>query len=50
MGQLAAAVANFSSRKLNKPMTPQDFTPPPVKTKRQKVAESIAKMKSFLGG
>ena len=49
MGQLAATVANFSGR-TKKPLKPQDFTPPPVKTKRQKVQESIAKMKAFLGG
>ncbi|WP_422880016.1 phage tail assembly protein T [Microbulbifer salipaludis] len=50
MGQVAATVANYSNRKLNKPMTAQDFIPPPVKTKRQRVTESIAKMKAFLGG
>lgn len=50
MGQLAATVANYSGKKISKPLQPHDFTPEPVKTKRQRVKESIAKMKAFLGG
>ncbi|MEW5248917.1 phage tail assembly protein T [Microbulbifer sp. 2201CG32-9] len=48
-GQLAATVANYSGR-IKKPLKPQDFIPPPPKTKRQRLQESIAKMKAFLGG
>lgn len=48
-GQVAAAVANFSG-KVKKPVDWQAFMPVPAKSKRQQVAESIAKFKSFLGG
>ncbi|MDP5211072.1 hypothetical protein [Microbulbifer sp. 2205BS26-8] len=49
MGQLAATVANYSGR-VKKPLQAKDFMPPSMKTRRQRLAESIAKFKVFLGG